>query len=245
MMKAGLEGRPSSCAAGGGGGRCPLSCKDEHVNRAQERELESTRVASWLRDAIVRGARSPGSRLIERDLASEYGVSRVPVRSALKALAMEGLVELRPRTWAIVREFTQEDLADLDEVRQVLEPMAARLAAERRSEEGAERLRRAISAAPSTIGAAAEFHEIVVELAGNRLLADLMGSIRSRLRWELAQHDDLSHIADEHVALHEAIRDGDGDRAAQLAHEHVQSIRGDRLARAEALRTGSVPVVAD
>ncbi|WCM56392.1 GntR family transcriptional regulator [Microbacterium sp. EF45047] len=222
------------------------------MSRADERELESTRVAAWLRDAILDGAREPGSRLIERDLATEFGVSRVPVRDALKLLEAEGLVELRPRTWAIVREFTPTDLADLDEVRQVLEPMAFRLAAERHRREGLERLHAALQAEQESARtansvesrrAAADFHEIVVELADNRLLRELMNGIRSRLRWALAQHDDLQHISDEHVALFEAIRDRDGERAAELAYAHVNSSRLHRVAHAEALRTGAVPVI--
>ena len=224
------------------------------MSRAEERELESTRVTAWLRDAIIIGERAPGSKLIERDLAAEIGVSRVPVRDALKVLEAEGLVELRPRTWAIVREFTAADLADLDEVRQVLEPMAFRLAAERHRRADLERLRAALEdeqesarSADRLISrrAAADFHEIVVDLADNRLLTDLMGGIRSRLRWALAQHDDLHHIAEEHVALYEAIRDRDGARAADLAFRHVESSRLERIAHTEALRTSSMPVIAD
>ncbi len=222
------------------------------MSAAEDRGLESTRVATCLRDAILDGARQPGSRLIERDLASEFGVSRVPVRDALKLLEAEGLIELRPRTWAVVREFTPADLADLDEVRQVLEPMAFRLAAERHRRDGLERLRAVLeneqesARSANSIGsrrAAADFHEIVVELADNRLLRELMNTIRSRLRWALAQHDDLQHIAEEHVALYEAIRDRDGERASALAHTHVDSSRVQRAAHAEALRTGAVPIV--
>ncbi|WP_309065107.1 GntR family transcriptional regulator [Microbacterium sp.] len=222
------------------------------MSRSEDRGLESTRVASALRDAILDGTREPGSRLIERDLAAEYGVSRVPVRDALKLLEGEGLIELRPRTWAVVREFTPADLADLDEVRQVLEPMAFRLAAERHRRDGLERLRtvleneRESARSANSIGsrrAAADFHEIVVELAENGLLRELMNTIRSRLRWALSQHDDLQHIAEEHVALFEAIRDRDGDRAAALAYAHVDSSRQQRAAHAEALRTGALPVV--
>lgn len=211
------------------------------MSRAVERELESSRVASWLRDAILDGVRAPGSRLIERDLAGEFGVSRVPVRDALKMLDAEGLVELRPRTWAVVREFTASDLADLDEVRQVLEPMAFRLAAQRHRRDGLERLERALREEQDgardqdhilSRRAAADFHEIVVELADNRLLGELMNSIRSRLRWSLVQHDDLGHIADEHVALFEAIRDREAEHAARLAHAHVDSSRRERLLHA-------------
>lgn len=224
------------------------------MSGADERELESSRVATWLRDAILDGAREPGSKLTERDLAAEFGVSRVPVRDALKILDGEGLVELRPRTWAIVREFTAADLADLDEVREVLEPMAFRLAAERHRREGLDQLSAVLDAEQESARrenslmsrrAAADFHEVVVHLADNRLLGDLMGSIRSRLRWSLVQHDDLEHIADEHVALYEAIRDRDGDRASELARAHVESSRRERLAHAVSLRTGGVRVVAN
>jgi DNA-binding GntR family transcriptional regulator len=224
------------------------------VDRAVERELESSRVATWLRDAILDGARDPGSKLIERDLAAEFGVSRVPVRDALKMLDGEGLVELRPRTWAIVRELTSADLADLDEVRQVLEPMAFRLAAERHRRDGLELLRLALNNEQESARvdnsvvsrrAAADFHEIVVQLADNRLLSDLMGSIRSRLRWSLVQHDDLKYIADEHVALYEAIRDRDGDRASALAFDHVESSRRERIAHAMAVRAEATRAVAN
>ncbi|MFE6995254.1 GntR family transcriptional regulator [Microbacterium sp. NPDC057659] len=216
------------------------------MSGAEERMLESTRVASWLRDAILDGVREPGGRLIERDLAAEFGVSRVPVRDALKVLEGEGLVELRPRTWAVVREFTDHDLADLDEVREVLEPLAFKLAAQRHRREGLERLHRALENERSSAEAedrvvsrrsAADFHEIVTDLADNMLLTDLMQSIRSRLRWALSQHDDLRHIAEEHVALYEAIRDRDGDRAATLALAHIESSRRERTAHAQALHT--------
>jgi DNA-binding GntR family transcriptional regulator len=217
------------------------------VTSTDVRQLESTRIAAWLRDAILDGVRGPGSRLIERDLASEFGVSRVPVRDALKVLVAEGLVELRPHTWAVVREFTEADLADLDEVRAVLEPLTFRLAAERRRQDGLGRLQESLEAEQSGaragdgIGsrrAAADFHEIVTELAENRLLSDMMKGIRSRLRWALSQHDDLQHISEEHVALFDAIRAGDGERAADLAAAHVETSRRARVAHAQGLRAG-------
>ena len=77
-------------------------------------EPESERVTRRLRDEILDGVRGPGDRLVERDLAAELGVSRVPVRDALRALAAEGLVTPRPRSWAVVREFTASDVADLN-----------------------------------------------------------------------------------------------------------------------------------
>ncbi|MDR2321837.1 MAG: GntR family transcriptional regulator [Microbacterium sp.] len=221
------------------------------MTSTDERQLESTRIASWLRDAILDGVRAPGGRLIERDLAAEFGVSRVPVRDALKVLVAEGLVELRPHTWAVVREFTDADLADLDEVRAVLEPLAFRLAAERHRREGLALLQRSLeeeeTGARSGDGigsrrAAADFHEIVTDLAENRLLSDMMKGIRSRLRWALSQHDDLQHISGEHVELFEAIKARDAERAAELAAAHVESSRRARIAHVEAIRAGAAGV---
>ena len=116
------------------------------MGRETERLTDSVRVADWLRDQILDGEREPGGKLVERDLATEFGVSRVPVREALKMLDAEGLVTLRPHTWAIVREFTPEDLTDLDEVRSALEVLGFRLAAERRDHAGLARLRATLEA---------------------------------------------------------------------------------------------------
>ena len=76
-------------------------------------ELESARVARILRDDIVQGRRLPGDKLIERDIAAELDVSRLPVREAIRALVAEGIVLVKPRSWAVVREFTLRDLRDL------------------------------------------------------------------------------------------------------------------------------------
>ena len=82
-----------------------------------------------LREEIIDGRRAPGSRLVERDLAADMGVSRIPVRDALHELVAEGLVTSRPRTWAVVRTFSETDVEELIEVRSALEVLAFRRAA--------------------------------------------------------------------------------------------------------------------
>jgi DNA-binding GntR family transcriptional regulator len=197
-------------------------------------EPESVRVASAVREQIVDGTRAPGSRLVERDLAAELGVSRIPVRDALRALVAEGLVTPRPRTWAVVREFTDADVAHLQEVREATDPVQFRLAAQRRTPEQLAALTRAweqeADAAvrgdgPAARRAAADFHEAVVAASGNPVLAELHAVTASRVRWLLAQHSDLAAIADEHRALLDAVRDGDADAAARLAREHLSTSR--------------------
>lgn len=195
-------------------------------------EPESERVTRQLRDEILDGLRPPRSRLVERELAAELGVSRIPIRDALRVLVAEGLVTPRPRTWAIVREFTPSDIADLTEVRAALEVLAFRLAAERRTRQGLAQLGGHLDAelAAARAGdaikarrAAADFHETVTAMAANELLSEIEHGLRSRLRWLLGQHDDLMGIAQEHEALYAAIVDRDVRRAEELATKHVAS----------------------
>ncbi|MFG3103533.1 GntR family transcriptional regulator [Streptomyces sp. NPDC048182] len=199
---------------------------------------ESERVTRQLRDEIVDGARRPGSRLVERDLAEALGVSRLPVREALRTLVSEGLVTPRPRSWAVVREFTASDIADLDEVRSGLETLAFRLAAQRHTRPGLERLRATVDAetaaarAGDAVGArraAADFHETVISLAANELLNELEHVLRSRLRWLMGQHDDLLGVAREHEALYRAIAERDVERVQELVLEHLATSRSTAL----------------
>ncbi|WGD38091.1 GntR family transcriptional regulator [Lysinibacter sp. HNR] len=211
----------------------------------EEHTPESSRVAEWLRNDILDGLRLPGSKLVERDLADEFGVSRVPVRDALKILETEGLVTLRPRTWAVVREFTPQDVADLDEVRSALEVLVFRLAAQRCDDNGRERLRsileteKAGARASNTVmsrRAAADFHEAATEIAGNELLSKIAESIRSRMRWLYGQHDDLLSVSEEHQALFDAVAQNDVAGAESLARAHVNSSRLHRDEHANAMR---------
>ncbi|MCQ4194198.1 GntR family transcriptional regulator [Streptomyces parvulus] len=199
---------------------------------------ESERVTRHLRDEIVDGVRRPGSRLVERELAEALGVSRLPVREALRTLVSEGLVTPRPRTWAVVREFTTSDIADLDEVRSGLETLAFRLAAVRHTREGLERLRATVDAeldaarADDAVAArrsAADFHQTVISLAANELLNELERVLRSRLRWLMGQHDDLMAVALEHEALYRAIAERDVERVQELVLHHQSTSRSAAL----------------
>lgn len=213
-------------------------------------EPESARVIRQLRDQILDGERAPGSRLVERELAAELGVSRIPVRDALRELVVEGLVTPRPRTWAVVREFTASDVADLNEVREAFEGLTFRLAAQRRTRAGLDRLRAAVDtelvAARAGDGvrarrAAADFHDIVTSLAANDLLDELARTLNSRMRWLLGQHDDLLAMAEQHRDLCDAIADRDVQRIERLAAEHVatgQAVAADRQRRAANRQAG-------
>ncbi|WP_125776557.1 GntR family transcriptional regulator [Antribacter gilvus] len=209
----------------------------------QSFEPEADRVARIVREQIIEGERAPGDRLVERDLATELGVSRVPVREALRMLVAEGLVTPRPRTWAVVRTFTDADVDDLIEVRSAIETLTFRLAAERRSPERLTELEavldreaQAARAQDPTAAhrAGADFHELVAATAASPLLDEIGAITASRLRWLLGQHLDLQEMVDEHLGLLGAIRAGDGQEAARLAVEHLRTSRdAARRLRAE------------
>ncbi|NML51430.1 GntR family transcriptional regulator [Streptomyces sp. R302] len=202
------------------------------MTAAEEFRPESERITRTLRDQIIDGTRAPGSRLVEREIAAELDVSRLPVRDALRDLVNEGLVTPRPRTWAVVREFTASDIADLVEVRSALEILAFRLAAQRRTRAGLAKLRAVLDAeqaaaargdGPEARRAAADFHETVTELADNALLNELEGTLRSRMRWLLGQHDDFTVVAEEHEELFRGIEARDVERVEELALHHLET----------------------
>lgn len=195
-------------------------------------ELESVRVTRILRDDIILGRRAPGSRLVERDIAAELNVSRLPVREAIRTLVGEGVVVARPRTWAVVREFTQQDIQDFGEVRKSIETPIFVFAAERHTAAGIARLRAAYERehAAAVIGdveaariAAGEFHEISAELAGNEMLGELIGVFITRLRWLFGQHDDLLGMAEEHRVILDAVAGRDVETLRWLIPQHLAS----------------------
>lgn len=168
----------------------------------------------------------------------ELGISRVPVREALKRLSAEGLVTNRPNTWSTVREFSASDIADLDEVRTAFDLLAFELAATRHTREGLAKLEaimdkgKQLAEKGDEVGAhrsAGEFHSVVTELSGNRLLVEIGALLDSRLRWQLAQHDDLDFVAMEHAQLFNAIARRDVAQVRELASSHLGTSQSQQL----------------
>ena len=191
-------------------------------------------VRERIRTRIAEGIWGPGVRLVERDLAEEFAVSRVPVREALRALESEGFVELLPRRGAVVRELTRSVVADLFDIRQVLEALAARLVAERIDEEGLARLgavvadgRRAVEAGDhSECGTAnTAFHDTLLLLSGNDSLRSVLEPVSGRLRWLFRQTTDHERVQAEHEQLYTALALGDAELAAAVALAHVRASR--------------------
>ncbi|MFE6735421.1 GntR family transcriptional regulator [Microbacterium sp. NPDC057650] len=195
-------------------------------------ELESERVTRVLRDDIVLGRRLPNSRLVERDLAAELSVSRLPVREAIRRLSAEGIVTSRPRTWAVVRDFTAQDVRDLSILRIALENAAFGIAAEHHDEEGMTRASAALAdeeaAAVSgdvvlTNLAAGRFHRTVISLAGNQTIDETMGVFETRFRRAFGRNADLGAHLGAHRAIVEALAERDAARVCELNRAHLQA----------------------
>ncbi len=188
-----------------------------------------------IRDLIVSVELSPGAVIDERALMERLGIGRTPIREALRRLAQEKLVEVFPRRGMFVTGVDVRDLARLTEVRAVLEPEAARLAAERATEREREELGRLVEElrTPAVLGGEElialdeRIHRTVYRCTHNQLLeATLEEYFVLALRiWYLGleRAHELADAVREHAALLEAVRDGEAERAAGLMEAHVQS----------------------
>jgi DNA-binding GntR family transcriptional regulator len=192
-------------------------------------------VRDGIKELIVEGEWAPGAHLVEAELANKLGVSRGPVREALRALAFEGWVDLRPRQGAFVHRPSTKEIRDFFSMRELLEVEAARLAAIAGDEEN--RLGSLIAEATSPTASSdesslyranARFHEEVIRIGDNITLKEIWALFESRMRWYYAPlvTTRAPKSWEEHAAIAEAIRRRDPEEAGRLMREHV-SITGE------------------
>lgn len=213
----------------------PPSSAVNGVPRAVDRHVSMVDVSKdYIRERITSGEFPPGYRLKERDLSTELGISRIPIREAVRDLSKEGFVTMLPRRGALVSELVPEDLDDIFEVRMALEVTQCVLAAQRASNEEIMRLRGCVAATKDAMkrgdrdaihAANGEFHDVLVEMGHNPVLAQVLEPLRNRIQWLLRQNKDVSAICQEHEEIAEAIGARDVERARQVAHQHVVTSR--------------------
>lgn len=213
----------------------------QRVDGTQDPSL-ATRARDELRQRIVGHGYPPGTRLVEREVAAELRMSRVPVREALRSLATDGLLDLLPRGGARVRRLERSDIAHLYEVWEPLAVQASRLAARRVAEAAArgERppaladlaaaLEHAQTAAAAGDGAAeaaanTRFHDRVVALAGNPLLSRTMEQLGWQLQFVFGRLHDPAHMRAQHALMHRYITEGDEEGAGAGTLLHVRDSR--------------------
>lgn len=191
-------------------------------------------VLAELRRRIIDAEYRPGERLTEDRLAEDFGVSRNPVREALRVVEAEGFVVLQPRRGAVVADPDERLMRDMFAARAVLEPLAARIAAERASEEQLHGLRRLLDRAREATEADdlatvaelnTELHGAVAQMSGNRWLVQFSTSMYRHVHWvfRLGASARAVHSWQEHVRLVEALESRDPDAAERAAADHVHA----------------------
>jgi len=198
-----------------------------------------------VRALILSGELAPGAVLPQASLAQTIGISTTPLREALRRLKQEGLVELDAHKDARVRALDATEARDLLELRRSLDPLAASLAAQRRTETDLGGVRaaldglEALDTSPSLaqLESHHRFHAAIHRASHNALLIDVLDGLwvkTDRYRrhgLETGRTEDEQHArATEHRLLYEAIRDGDADAAGELMHRHVETSLGARSA---------------
>ncbi len=191
------------------------------------------RIHELLEHAIIEGAIKPGARMHADKLAEQYGVSRIPVREALRSLHEAGWVEIRPRYGVYVRERSEGEVRDLFETRAVIEGALAGWAAQRRSDQDVERLHANVEAARQAADRAdtaeltrrsAEFYAAVRIAAGNTVMGAVSADLEKRARFyfSMVAADLGADWASKHERLAELIIAGDVDGATTESRRHIQ-----------------------
>ena len=201
-------------------------------------------VFNTLRQAILTGELKPGERLMEIHLANRLGVSRTPIREAIRKLELEGLVTMIPRRGAEVAQITEKSMKDVLEVRRTLDALSAELACERISVEEEEALKQAclnfeaaVKTKDTKVIAKADvaIHDIIAAATGNQRLIQLINNLAEQMyRYRFEYIKDASQherIIEEHRIIYESIVKKDKEAAAEMAKTHIDNQEKAVIAR--------------
>lgn len=190
----------------------------------------TTEVRDTIRERIATGEYPPSSRLVEHRIAADLGVSRVPVREALRELQAEGFASERPGGGMEVRAYSDAEVDELIMLGGMLEGVLAVQLASTAGAEQVDALRDSTSRASQAIESGddasavklnAQFHDVLLEQSLGTITHELLSWIRPRLAWLHRQHGDPAVIHTEHVALVDAIAAHDADAVADLVRAHT------------------------
>ena len=193
-------------------------------------------VFNTLRDAILTGKLVPGERLMENQLADKLGVSRTPVREALRMLELENLVELVPRKGAQVLDMSEKDITNILEVRSALEGLATSVACKKMSKEDLQQLKNmevdfekavADNDVERFVDIDEDFHDLIFSATENDKLINIFRNLRIQLyRYRMAQAKNndtsMSTIVAHHRSIIRAIENHDAEEGASIAQGHIK-----------------------
>lgn len=193
-------------------------------------------VFNTLRQAILTGELKPGERLMEIHLANRLGVSRTPIREAIRKLELEGLVTMIPRRGAEVAQITEKSMSDVLEVRRAMDALCAELACERITEEELARLKDACTNfekvtktkdVKEIAKADVQLHDIILQATGNARLVQLVNNLSEQMyRYRFEYIKDFSQherIVEEHRIIYESLVSRDKSKASEAAKVHIDN----------------------
>ena len=199
-----------------------------------QRQSLHLEVADNLRDMIVEGALPPGQRISEGDLCDQFGISRTPMREALKVLASEGLVEIKPNRGTRVSEITLEDIDGLFEAVSGIERLCGELATEKMTESDLKHLKSLHERMTSHFKNGQrhdyfrlnqETHNLIVQLSGNSVLREVHANIMIKVRraryLAILSVERWEESVQEHAGILEAMEARDADLAGKRIRNHV------------------------
>lgn len=191
-----------------------------------------------LRDAILHGVLQPGERLMEIKLANRMGVSRTPIREAIRMLELEGLVIMVPRKGAQVAQITEKDLKDVLEVRMGLEELAVKFACQRITPKQLKELKRAAEEFEEQVNTVEEdditalakadvkFHDLIYKATDNQRLVQLLNNLREQMyRYRIEYLKDVEirkSLIEEHNGIRKALEMHDESAAYQYTIVHIK-----------------------
>ncbi len=189
-----------------------------------------------LREAILRGELKPGERLMELQLAAKLGVSRTPIREAIRMLEQEGLAVTIPRKGAEVAKMTEKDMRDVLQVREALDELAASIACEQMTAEQLDALKATMREfeeytktgnVKKIAEADVKFHDIIYQATGNPKLVNILSNLREQMyRYRIEYLKDEKNypvLIREHSEIVEGLMAKDKEKVTAVMHRHVEN----------------------
>ena len=193
-------------------------------------------VFQTLREAILKGELKPGERLMELQLASKLGVSRTPIREAIRMLELEGLAVTMPRKGAEVARMTEKDMEDVLQIRKALDELAVGLACDNMTEESLEQIYVALKNFEESTRsrdvkkiaqADVKFHDTIYQAADNPKLVNMLNNLREqmyRYRVEYLKNDTVyPRLIEEHEKIYEGLKRKDKETVVEIVSHHVMN----------------------